>query len=35
LIPASGDQDHTILPSALAAFVNCAKASIASRSQRS
>jgi hypothetical protein len=31
LIPASGDQDHAISPSALGAFVNCAKASIASR----
>jgi len=35
LIPASGDQDHAISPSALAAFVNSAKTSIASRSQRS
>src|SRR6185312_12059952 len=33
LIPASGDQDHAISPSALAAFVNGAKTSIASRSQ--
>jgi hypothetical protein len=31
LIPASEDQDHAISPSALGAFVNCAKASIASR----
>ena len=29
--PASEDQDHAISPSALDAFVNCAKASIASR----
>jgi len=31
---ASADQDHAISPYALAAFVNCAKASIASRYPR-
>jgi hypothetical protein len=33
LIPASGDQDHAISPSARCAFVSCARASIASRAQ--
>ena len=35
LTPASGRQDHTALPSALATFVSRATTSIASRTQRS
>ena len=35
LIPASGDRDRTISPSASGAFVCCARASIASPPQRS